>query len=94
MGTCSQTCINLKGSFKCECEQGYMRDPNDLTKCKAVEGHTSLLYSRKAGIRKISLDRNEVTSIIENRNSTTALDYVFRRGMVFWSDIADKKIYK
>lgn len=32
---CSQLCVNLEGSYKCECEAGFQLDP--LTKaCKAV----------------------------------------------------------
>ena len=33
--TCSQLCVNLEGSYKCECEEGFRLEP--LTKaCKAV----------------------------------------------------------
>ncbi|CAH1121148.1 unnamed protein product [Ceutorhynchus assimilis] len=93
-GTCSQICINDKGGFKCECLPGYARDPRDHTRCKAVEGHASLLFARRRDIRKISLDHHEMTSIVNETNSATALDFVFRTGMIFWSDVADKKIYK
>ncbi|XP_025830641.1 very low-density lipoprotein receptor-like [Agrilus planipennis] len=93
-GSCSQICINDKGTFKCECEKGYMRDPRDLTRCKATEGHASLLFARRRDIRKISLDHHEMTSIVNDTNSATALDFVFRTGMIFWSDVNDKKIYK
>lgn len=93
-GSCSQICINDKGTFKCECEAGYMRDPRDLTKCKATEGHASLLFARRRDIRKISLDHHEMTSIVNDTNSATALDFVFRTGMIFWSDVTDQKIYK
>lgn len=93
-GICSQICINEKGSFKCECEIGYMRDPRDLRKCKATEGHASLLFARRKDIRKISLDHHEMTSIVNDTYSATALDFVFRTGMIFWSDVHDQKIYK
>lgn len=93
-GSCSQLCINDKGTFKCECEKGYMRDPRDLTKCKATEGHASLLFARRRDIRKISLDHHEMTSIVNDTNSATALDFVFRTGMIFWSDVTDEKIYQ
>lgn len=93
-GTCSQICINDKGGFKCECLPGYARDPRNHTRCKAIEGHASLLFARRRDIRKISLDHHEMTSIVNETNSATALDFVFRTGMIFWSDVADKKIYK
>lgn len=93
-GSCSQICRNDRGSYKCECEPGYMRDPRNMTKCKATEGHASLLFARRRDIRKISLDHHEMTSIVNETNSATALDFVFRTGMIFWSDVTDKKIYK
>ncbi|XP_055304878.1 low-density lipoprotein receptor-like isoform X2 [Sitodiplosis mosellana] len=93
-GTCSQYCTNEVGSYKCECGKGYMRDPRHHNKCKATEGHASLLFARRHDIRKISLEHNEMTSIVNNTKSATALDYVFRTGMIFWSDVSEQRIYK
>lgn len=93
-GTCSQICINEKGSFKCDCIEGYMRDPNNHSKCKATEGHASILFARRHDIRKISIDHNEMSVIVNNTKSATALDFLFRTGMIFWSDVSEKKIYK
>lgn len=94
IGACSQICINEKGTFKCECDSGYQRDPRDFTRCKATEGHASLLFARRHDIRKISLDHREMTSIVNDTKSATALDYVFRTGMIFWSDVSEQRIYK
>ncbi|XP_021930758.1 low-density lipoprotein receptor-like isoform X2 [Zootermopsis nevadensis] len=93
-GACSQLCINEKGTFKCQCVDGYLRDPRNHTRCKAMEGHASLLFSRRHDIRKISLDHHEMTAIVNNTKSATALDFVFRTGMIFWSDVSDQKVYK
>ncbi|XP_060808207.1 low-density lipoprotein receptor isoform X8 [Amyelois transitella] len=93
-GACSQMCINEKGTFKCECHAGYARDPRDRTRCKATEGHPSLLFARRFDIRKISLDHHEMVAIVNDTKSATALDYVFRTGMIFWSDVSDEIIYK
>ncbi|XP_046389080.1 low-density lipoprotein receptor isoform X2 [Ischnura elegans] len=93
-GSCSQICINEKGSFKCECTKGYLRDPRDHTRCKATEGHASLLFTRRHDIRKVSLDHHEMTAIVNDTKAATAIDFVFRTGMIFWSDISDQKIYK
>ncbi|XP_045777367.1 low-density lipoprotein receptor isoform X7 [Maniola jurtina] len=93
-GACSQICINEKGTFKCECHSGYARDPRDRTRCKATEGHPSLLFARRFDIRKISLDHHEMVAIVNETKSATALDYVFRTGMIFWSDVIEEKIYK
>ncbi|XP_072749500.1 low-density lipoprotein receptor isoform X1 [Anoplolepis gracilipes] len=93
-GSCSQFCQNEKGSFKCSCATGYLKDPRNSTRCKAAEGHASLLFARRHDIRKVALDRQEMTAIVNNTKMATALDFVFRTGMIFWSDISEKKIYK
>ncbi|XP_017079693.2 low-density lipoprotein receptor isoform X3 [Drosophila eugracilis] len=93
-GICSQVCVNEIGAFKCECEAGYMRVLKNHTRCKASEGHASLLLARRHDIRKIALDRPEMTSIVNSTKSATALDFVFRTGMIFWSDVTTQSIYK
>ena len=93
-GTCSQTCINEKGSFKCECLSGYTRDPHDRTRCKANEGHSALLFTHRTDIRRFSLDRRDLTSIVNETHSSTALDFHFESGMLYWSDVNDERIYK
>ncbi|XP_017000521.2 very low-density lipoprotein receptor isoform X2 [Drosophila takahashii] len=93
-GICSQVCVNEIGAFKCECEAGYMRLLKNHTRCKASEGHASLLLARRHDIRKIALDRPEMTSIVNSTKASTALDFVFRTGMIFWSDVSTKSIYK
>lgn len=60
-GVCSQVCRNFKGGFKCECVRGYARDPHSHSRCKAMEGHASLLFAHFTDIRKISLDHQEVS---------------------------------
>ncbi|XP_020282634.1 very low-density lipoprotein receptor-like isoform X3 [Pseudomyrmex gracilis] len=93
-GSCSQFCQNEKGGFKCSCASGYLKDPRNSTRCKAAEGHASLLFARRHDIRKVALDRQEMTAIVNNTKMATALDFVFRTGMIFWSDVSEKKIYK
>jgi hypothetical protein len=94
-GTCSQVCSNLEGGYKCECLSGYMKDPHDSTKCRAIEGHASLLFAHKTDIRKIDLDRhNSMVSIVNDTRSSCAIDYNFRTGMIYWSDVMTQKIYK
>ncbi|XP_068234569.1 very low-density lipoprotein receptor-like isoform X2 [Palaemon carinicauda] len=93
-GICSQVCWNLKGTFKCECVAGYSRDPHNPRHCKAMEGHASLLFAHFTDIRKISLDHQEITAIVNETLGSTALDFVFKTGMIFWTDVRDKCIYK
>lgn len=93
-GSCSQLCTNEKGSFKCECHLGYSKDRHDATRCKANDGHAALLFAHSSDIRRFSLDRNDETAIVKVTASSMALDYHFETGMLFWSDLNDKCIYK
>lgn len=35
-GACSQQCMNTRGSYKCQCNQGYVSDSVDGKECKAT----------------------------------------------------------
>ena len=70
------------------------QDLLDRSKCKAIEGHPSLLFAHKTDIRKLSLDRPSMTSIVNTTRSSCAVDFEFKTGMVFWSDVMEEKIYK
>lgn len=91
-GACSHKCINENGTFECECFQGYLKDPYDRTRCKPTEGPTYLVFTRRHDIRKLSPDQHKMTAIVNNTKSATALDFIFKSGMIFWSDF--NKIYK
>jgi len=94
-GTCSQVCINRDGGFKCECVENYTKDPHDPTKCRAGEAHPSLLFAHKHDIRKIALNKNfDMVTIVNETRSSCAIDFNFRTGMIFWSDVMTRKIYR
>ncbi len=62
---------------------------------RAMEGHPSLLFAHKTDIRKISLDtHNDMVAIVNETRSSCAIDYNFRTGMIYWSDVMTQKIYK
>jgi len=94
---CGQVCVSVphqSPGYKCECIQGYVQDPHDSSQCKAREGHPSLLFAHKSDVRKLSLDRPSMTAIVNNTRSSCAVDFHFKTGMVFWSDVREEKIYK
>ena len=94
-GICSQLCINEKGTFKCECLDGYVKDPHDSTRCRANDGRAALLFTHRTDIRRFSLDRHEtLTAVVNDTRSSTALDYHFETGMIYWSDVNDERIYR
>lgn len=86
VGTCSQKCTNTKGSYKCECLEGYFVEPRDHRQCKAKEGVPYLLFANRHDIRKINLETNEYNAVVSELKSTVALDYVYSKGLLVWSD--------
>lgn len=63
--------------------------------CRASEAHASLFFAHKSDIRKISLNKkHDMVTVVNDTRSSCAIDYNFRTGMIFWSDVMTQKIYK
>ena len=74
---------------------GRERHSNPNAFSRAVEGHASLLFAHKTDIRKIALDHhNAMVPIVNETRSSCAIDFNFRTGMIYWSDVMTQKIYK
>lgn len=42
----------------------------------------------------LNFSPDQITAIVNETNAATALDFVFKTGMIFWTDARDKCIYK
>lgn len=91
-GSCSQACVNTKGGYKCECLEGYMLEPNNNKRCRAKDGHTIVLFTNRRDIRKIDIETSEYVSVVSNLRSSVALDYDYRTGTIYWSDVVEESI--
>nr|XP_061778845.1 low-density lipoprotein receptor-like isoform X1 [Nerophis lumbriciformis] len=90
---CSQICINEPGSYKCDCKEGFAMDPVAKT-CKAESGTTPTLYfTNRHEVRKMTVDRSEYMRLVGGLKNAVALDMDMPREIIFWADLADKKIY-
>ncbi|XP_055944113.1 low-density lipoprotein receptor-related protein 8-like [Argiope bruennichi] len=92
-GTCSQLCNNTKGSFKCSCLEGYSIEPSNHRRCKAQQGHASLLFSNRRDLRKIDLETSEYTLVASGLRSAVAIDYDYAKKIVVWTDVLEGKVY-
>uniref|UniRef100_A0A671Q853 Low-density lipoprotein receptor-like n=1 Tax=Sinocyclocheilus anshuiensis TaxID=1608454 RepID=A0A671Q853_9TELE len=90
---CTQICINLPGSFRCDCKDGFELD--HMTKdCKAVTGSGAfLLFSTRHEVRKMALGSWTYTALIRQQKNVVALDVDVHSDRIFWSDVSLKKIY-
>ncbi|ALC49629.1 CG8909 [Drosophila busckii] len=84
---CSQKCHNTLGSFVCSCELGYILRP-DLRTCKALGGAMTLLVANRWDIRRVTLSNNRYMAIVKGLHNAIALDFHYRKGLLFWSDVS------
>lgn len=89
---CSQKCINTIGSFQCSCTNGYILRP-DLRTCKALGGAVKLIMANRVDIRQVSLSNNRYTSIVKGLHNAIALDFHYKRNLLFWSDVSTDVSY-
>ncbi|KAL9884451.1 LDL receptor related protein 4 [Glossina fuscipes fuscipes] len=84
---CSQKCENTYGSFVCSCERGYVLRP-DLRTCKALGGAMTLIVANRWDIRRVTLSNNRYAALVKGLHNAIALDYHFKKGILFWSDVS------
>lgn len=91
-GTCSQSCENTKGSYKCSCYDGYTMDPS-TNRCKANGKEPYLLFANRHDLREIRLETRQYREIIKGLRSAIAMDFDYKGEFVFWSDVTMERIY-
>ncbi|XP_034949215.1 LOW QUALITY PROTEIN: low-density lipoprotein receptor-related protein 4 [Chelonus insularis] len=87
---CSQLCNNTIGSFMCECITGYVLRP-DLRTCKAIGGNPTIIFANRVEIRQMGLESyssSKYNSIIKGLYNAVGLDYDYKNGLIYWSDIS------
>ncbi|RXG71249.1 Low-density lipoprotein receptor-related protein 4 [Armadillidium vulgare] len=83
---CSQLCENTEGSFKCSCASGYSLRPDRMT-CKAQEPPARLIFATRDDVREINLSGQEYPPIALNLENAIAVDFHYRRGLIYWTDV-------
>ncbi|MEJ1269964.1 hypothetical protein NN561_000782 [Cricetulus griseus] len=69
--TCNQLCVNLEGSYKCECRAGFHMNPHTRV-CKAVGSIAYLLFT----------NRHEL--VLRHHHHGLAVDWI--HGNIYWTD--------
>lgn len=91
--SCSQICINTKGSFKCQCTEGYSLE--NRTHCKAVNRTAAyLVISNRRSILVANLNTSSLERIPVRVENVVATASEMATGIVYWSDMHAKKIYR
>ncbi|KAH9504658.1 Low-density lipoprotein receptor- protein 2 [Bulinus truncatus] len=90
-GTCSQECVNTKGSYHCKCGEGYTLV--NQTFCKAKwDKHAELILSDHHSLRRLHLDTFQY-KIIFGSHLAVAMDFSITENKLFWTDVKSKKVF-
>uniref|UniRef100_X1Z8P5 EGF-like domain-containing protein n=2 Tax=Capitella teleta TaxID=283909 RepID=X1Z8P5_CAPTE len=97
--TCPQLCINVKGSYKCQCHEGFI-DSVYTRQCDAVtmdmpHGRKFILFFSVGNeIRQYlpSSKKLEYTDVLTAGHRIEALDYDPNRKLLYWTDSAERNI--
>ena len=92
-GLCAQGCTNLKASYYCSCEKGYILD--NKHNCKA-ENHSDafLVISNRRSLLIADLDQKSIERIPVSVENVVATTSDMNSSIIFWSDMDTKKIMR
>ncbi|XP_071176515.1 very low-density lipoprotein receptor-like isoform X2 [Mytilus edulis] len=87
---CSQKCIDEKGHYKCECEEGYRKDfilgkPGKTT-CKIDGPRPWLLFANKHDVRRLEVGTWLLEPVVEGLSSAVSVGF-YKEKYVYWSDV-------
>lgn len=86
---CPHKCINTKGSYKCECHEGFIDTRGDGSVCEASNANeTAVFISYDEDIRQLRKQgfSNIYNSLIEHERLTQSLDINAMERHLYWVD--------
>ncbi|XP_066431008.1 very low-density lipoprotein receptor-like [Eleutherodactylus coqui] len=90
---CSQSCINLNGTFNCTCHPGYLLQP-DGRQCKVAGKEPVLLVAIQFDLvlYKLRTLDEEILMSTDKRSMIFSVDYDLMEQKVFWVDLNAESI--
>ncbi|XP_072338994.1 low-density lipoprotein receptor-related protein 8-like isoform X4 [Scyliorhinus torazame] len=90
---CDQICVNLHGSYTCNCYQGYQKNPHTGT-CQATGEEPFMIVTNQGDIRRINMNRMEYLEIADNLDNARALSLDISSSTIYWSDEMRRGIFR
>ncbi|XP_067872777.1 very low-density lipoprotein receptor-like isoform X2 [Heterodontus francisci] len=90
---CDQICVDLHGSYSCECYQGYQKDPHTGT-CRATGEEPFIIVTNHGDIRRISINRMEHLESAGSLDNARALSVDISSSTIYWSDETRRGIFR
>ncbi|XP_056416224.1 low-density lipoprotein receptor-related protein 2-like [Hyla sarda] len=90
---CSQSCINLNGTFNCTCRPGYVLQP-DGQQCKVTGSEPVLLVAVQFDllVYKLQTHGEEVLMSTDKSSMIFSVDYDIMEKKIFWMDLNAESI--
>uniref|UniRef100_A0AC35U6F2 EGF-like domain-containing protein n=1 Tax=Rhabditophanes sp. KR3021 TaxID=114890 RepID=A0AC35U6F2_9BILA len=101
VGICDQICVDLPGTYKCECHKHFKLVTGDehVTanlikphKCRAIGSDPLLLLTNRVAIRQFDMVTNTFHPLVSSLKSAVAMDYWHKERKVIWSDFSNENI--
>ncbi|XP_058975127.1 putative vitellogenin receptor [Musca domestica] len=86
-GVCSQMCINTLGSYRCQCDEGYMLKEDNRT-CEAVGEEALLLYTTQVTVMGVNLRSRRVYTVAKNLTKVIGVSYNGEH--IYWTNIQNE----
>uniref|UniRef100_A0AC34R6H9 EGF-like domain-containing protein n=1 Tax=Panagrolaimus sp. JU765 TaxID=591449 RepID=A0AC34R6H9_9BILA len=101
-GICDQKCVNLVGTYYCDCYPGFKLTGGQTieggykksSKCRAIGSDPLLFLSNRASIRQYDLITNKYHPLVNKLESAVAMDYWHANKTLIWSDVSKEQIMK
>ncbi|XP_033629412.1 low-density lipoprotein receptor-related protein 2-like isoform X2 [Asterias rubens] len=93
--SCSQACTNARGSFICQCADGYLLEPNRRT-CKASDPSTPyLILTARQSVRKYNLHTGVWFDVMNDRSHRVfSADFDASTGYIYYAEAESDSMYK
>ncbi|XP_038633061.1 very low-density lipoprotein receptor-like isoform X3 [Scyliorhinus canicula] len=90
---CDQICVNLHGSYLCDCYQGYQKNPHTGT-CQATGEEPFMIVTNHRDIKRINMNRMEYLEIADGLDNARALSLDISSSTIYWSDETRRGIFR
>ncbi|ESO82185.1 hypothetical protein LOTGIDRAFT_170222, partial [Lottia gigantea] len=89
---CPQKCQNIKGTYKCQCAEGFRDRQRKGTECKASDGSLIIFFGIGGAIQQYRSSTKEYTNAILKSQRVQSIDVDVAWNLIFWTDKSEKKI--
>ncbi|XP_076088432.1 low-density lipoprotein receptor-related protein 2-like [Mytilus galloprovincialis] len=95
---CTQICRNVKGSYKCECHEGFQDVSKTSSKnggqCKAAGDMMMLFFTSGHEVRQLIPSKKDYSGMISWGRHMGGLDIDAERRLIYWTDLSLRKIQR